>query len=69
MEKQNTTTEAKRAADMEIMRTGIALVQAVKGMTAEQIQNMKDAFRGNPALLNVIELASGIAAKEQAAGI
>lgn len=56
-------------ASVEIMRTGMELVQGIKAMPGEQIQSMKDAFRGNPALLKVIELAAGIAAKEQAAGI
>lgn len=55
--------------NIEIMRTGIELVNGIKGMTGEQIQSMKDAFRGNPALLKVIDLAAGIAAKEQAARI
>ena len=54
---------------VEIMRTGMELVQGIKAMTGEQIQSMKDAFRENPALLKVIDLAAGIAAKEQAAGI
>ena len=55
--------------NIEIMRKGMELVQGIKGMNVEQIQSMKDAFRENPALLKVIELAAGIAAKEQAAGI
>ena len=55
--------------NMDIMRTGIELVNSIKGMSREQIQSMKDAFKENPALLKVIDLAAGIAAKEQAARI
>ncbi|MBR7046359.1 MAG: hypothetical protein IKI23_11990 [Lachnospiraceae bacterium] len=54
---------------VEIFRTGMELVSGIKGMTGEQIQSMKDAFKVNPALLKVIELAAGIAEKEQAARI
>ena len=55
--------------NMDIMRTSIELVNGIKGMTGEQIQSMKDAFKENPALLKVIDLAAGIAEKEQAARI